>query len=38
VGNLDSAAAAAKYKRGEFADAFSAKPFYNGEFIVKKKK
>jgi tRNA threonylcarbamoyladenosine biosynthesis protein TsaB len=38
VGKIDLAVALDKYKRAEFADAFTAKPFYNGEFIVKKQK
>lgn len=35
TGTLDLAAAMRKYEAGDFATALTAKPFYNGEFIVR---
>jgi tRNA A37 threonylcarbamoyladenosine modification protein TsaB len=38
TGKIDLPTALDKYNRGELADAFTVKPFYNGEFVVRSKK
>jgi tRNA threonylcarbamoyl adenosine modification protein YeaZ len=35
TGKIDLAAALEKYDKKQFADAFTVKPYYNGEFVVR---